>query len=80
MHSGGLCKPSFSAVVGNVDVDVSKYVAESRAQEARREIIVDMEDMVFVSLRKWVSSAWQVKSRNPFHSFFLVHAEYHREV
>jgi len=38
-------RPSFAAVVGNVDGDVSKYIATSRVQTGGQEIIEDMTDM-----------------------------------
>lgn len=38
-------RPSFTSVVGNVDSDTSKYIATTRVQESRREMIDDLEDM-----------------------------------
>ena len=38
-------RPSFSAVVGNVDGNVSKYIATSRVQTSRKEMIEDMCEM-----------------------------------
>ena len=42
-------KPSFAAVVGSVDSNGAKYVAATQIQEARKEIIEDLETMVMVS-------------------------------
>ena len=42
-------RPSFSAVVGNVDSDSAKYIATMQVQESRVEIIQDLEKMVTVS-------------------------------
>ncbi|KIJ70038.1 hypothetical protein HYDPIDRAFT_35479 [Hydnomerulius pinastri MD-312] len=38
-------RPSFTALVGNVDSDTAKYVATSRVQASRVEIIEDLKDM-----------------------------------
>ncbi|KIK94706.1 hypothetical protein PAXRUDRAFT_827744 [Paxillus rubicundulus Ve08.2h10] len=38
-------RPSFTALVGNVDSDTAKYVATSRVQGSRVEIIQDLEEM-----------------------------------
>ncbi|KZV61782.1 Piwi-domain-containing protein [Peniophora sp. CONT] len=43
-------RPSFTALVGNVDSSASKYVATMRAQETRKEIIQDLEAMVTVKI------------------------------
>ncbi|KAH7102563.1 eukaryotic translation initiation factor 2C [Auriculariales sp. MPI-PUGE-AT-0066] len=37
--------PSFAALVGNVDGDVSKYIARSRAQPPRQEMIDELGEM-----------------------------------
>lgn len=42
-------RPSFAAVVGNVDSEIAKYVAVSRPQCSRAEIVEDLVDMVSVS-------------------------------
>lgn len=42
-------RPSFTALVGNVDSGAAKYVATMRAQETRKEIIQDLQSMVTVS-------------------------------
>ncbi|KAG6333722.1 hypothetical protein ID866_5365 [Astraeus odoratus] len=38
-------RPSFTALVGNVDSDTAKYVATSRVQTSRKEIIEDLQEM-----------------------------------
>ncbi|KAH7914195.1 argonaute-like protein [Hygrophoropsis aurantiaca] len=38
-------RPSFTALVGNVDSDTAKYVATSRVQASRVEIIEDLKEM-----------------------------------
>ncbi|KAF4619813.1 hypothetical protein D9613_005017 [Agrocybe pediades] len=42
---GAIGKPSFTSLVGNVDSDSAKYIAESRAQTSRQEMIADLYDM-----------------------------------
>ena len=46
-------RPSFTAVVGSVDTYAAKYVATSRVQAGRQEIISDMKDMCKVSCENW---------------------------
>lgn len=41
-------RPSFTALVGNVDSNSAKYVATSRAQGSREEIIQDLREMAKV--------------------------------
>ncbi|KAF8974495.1 argonaute-like protein [Flammula alnicola] len=38
-------RPSFTALVGNVDSDTAKYVADSRVQTSRQEMIADLYEM-----------------------------------
>ena len=46
MHAPpGVNRPSYSAIIGSVDSHTAKYVATSRAQTGRREIINDMQEM-----------------------------------
>jgi eukaryotic translation initiation factor 2C len=45
---GSVGRPSFTSLVGNVDGDVAKYVAASRVQTSRQEMIDDLEDMAKV--------------------------------
>lgn len=48
-RQGRSSKPSYAAIVGNVDPDISKYVAISRPQHCRVETIQDLADMISVS-------------------------------
>lgn len=41
-------RPSFTALVGNVDSNSAKYVATSRVQGSRVEIIQDLAEMAKV--------------------------------
>ena len=50
MGDAGLGKPSVTALTGNIDLAACKYMAVSRAQETREEMIVDFEEMALVSL------------------------------
>lgn len=38
-------RPSFTSLVGNVDSDTAKYVADSRVQTSRQEMIADLDEM-----------------------------------
>ncbi|KAI0353623.1 argonaute-like protein [Trametes cingulata] len=38
-------RPSFTALVANVDSDTAKYIADCRVQTSRQEMIDDLEDM-----------------------------------
>jgi eukaryotic translation initiation factor 2C len=38
-------KPSFTSVVGNVDSATSKYIATTRVQTSRQEMIDDLQEM-----------------------------------
>ena len=38
-------RPSFTALVANVDSDTAKYVADCRVQTSRKELIEDLESM-----------------------------------
>ena len=46
---GAQDRPSFAALVANVDSDTSKYIADLRVQVGRREMIQDLESMAQVS-------------------------------
>ena len=50
--SGG--RPSFTAVVGNVDSENSKYVAKTSVQESRVEMIQDLRSMAKAVIDMWV--------------------------
>lgn len=41
-------RPSFTSLVANVDSDTAKYVAATRVQTSRQEMIEDLEEMAFV--------------------------------
>jgi eukaryotic translation initiation factor 2C len=41
-------KPSFTSMVANIDPTFSRYVAISKVQKSRQEIIDDSEEMVKV--------------------------------
>lgn len=59
MHPApGVNRPSYSAIIGSVDSHTAKYVATSRAQTGRREIINDMQEMCQV-LYLFVSYMWE---------------------
>ncbi|KAG6809227.1 hypothetical protein H0H93_016008 [Arthromyces matolae] len=45
---GSQGRPSFTAVVGNVDSDNAKYIATTRVQTSRQEIIDDLKEMTVV--------------------------------
>lgn len=44
----GVNRPSYTAIIGSVDSHTAKYIATSRAQTERQEIINDMQDMCMV--------------------------------
>ncbi|KAG8946725.1 hypothetical protein FRC04_011503 [Tulasnella sp. 424] len=56
-------RPSYSAVVGSVDSDASKYVAISRAQPCRREMIDDLADMIAHVIKKYMQYGKEVERR-----------------
>jgi eukaryotic translation initiation factor 2C len=41
-------RPSFTALVANVDSDTAKYIADSRVQTSRQEMIEDLQAMAKV--------------------------------
>lgn len=43
-------RPSFTALVGNVDSDTAKYVSSIKVQASREEIILDLQEMAKVSV------------------------------
>lgn len=45
---GSTGRPSFTALVGSLDSNASKYVATSRAQTSRQEMIDDLQSMTEV--------------------------------
>jgi eukaryotic translation initiation factor 2C len=46
-------RPSFTSVVANVDTNVAKYVASTRVQKSRQEIITDLKEMCKVRTRQY---------------------------
>ncbi|KAG8992734.1 hypothetical protein FRB90_000927 [Tulasnella sp. 427] len=56
MHPGPgqSARPSYAAVVGSVDSEISKYIAVSRAQGCRVEMIEELAEMVAHILRKYM--------------------------
>ncbi len=42
-------RPSFTSLVGSVDSNAAKYVADTRVQAGRTEMIEDLQAMVKVS-------------------------------
>jgi len=48
-------RPSFAAVTGNVDSDTSKYIATSRVQKRRQEMIAQLDDMVLHIINTYMS-------------------------
>ncbi|KAI0702894.1 argonaute-like protein [Cytidiella melzeri] len=51
-HSEG--RPSYTALVANVDSDHAKYVATSRVQTSRQEMIDDLADMAEEVIKKFI--------------------------
>lgn len=45
-------RPSFAAVVANVDSDTARYIATTRVQPPRQEMIDDLKEMCKVSFSK----------------------------
>ncbi|KAG8946718.1 hypothetical protein FRC04_011496 [Tulasnella sp. 424] len=63
---GQSVRPSYAAVVGSVDSEISKYIAVSRAQGFRVEMIEELADMVAHILRKYMQYRKEVeKNANP---------------
>jgi eukaryotic translation initiation factor 2C len=53
--------PSYAALVGNVDANVSKYIAVTRVQNSRVEIIENLEEMCKYILRQYVGYRKEVE-------------------
>jgi len=47
-------RPSFTSLVTSVDRYTAKYIATSKVQTGRQEIIADLEDMVKYALNKYM--------------------------
>lgn len=67
-------RPSYAAVTGNVDSETSKYIATSRAQKRREEMITELEEMVAVR----ASSLLPQPSHQPI--WVTVHPRYVHEI
>jgi len=58
-------KPSYASVVGSVDSNAVKYVAASRAQEGRKEEILDLKSMCLHIFNKYKGYQAMVEKRDP---------------
>ncbi|KAJ7157556.1 argonaute-like protein [Mycena crocata] len=56
-------RPSFTALVANVDSDTAKYVATSRVQTSRQEMIDELESMCEEVLRKYIEYREHVEKK-----------------
>ncbi|KAF9257187.1 Piwi-domain-containing protein [Marasmius fiardii PR-910] len=64
MHPApGSSLPSYTAVVGNVDSDVAKYISEIRVQTSRVEIIEDLGEMVRNILQKYMDYRQKIEQK-----------------
>ncbi|KAK7695892.1 hypothetical protein QCA50_000531 [Cerrena zonata] len=52
-HTEG--RPSFTALVANVDSDTAKYIAKCHVQTSRQEMIDDLKDMAMYMIRSFMS-------------------------
>jgi len=67
MHPApGSTLPSYTAVVGNVDSDAAKYIAESRVQQGRVEVIEGLAEMVRNILDKYMTYRKNVEKKANF--------------
>ncbi|KAG8963838.1 hypothetical protein FRC03_002522 [Tulasnella sp. 419] len=66
MHPGPgtMDKPSFAAVVANIDSATAKYIATSRAQTSRQEMIDDLEEMMVHVLTKYSAYRKEVEKKS----------------
>ncbi|TFY78817.1 hypothetical protein EWM64_g5198 [Hericium alpestre] len=56
-------RPSFTALVGNVDSDTAKYIATIKAQTSRQEIIADLESMSLYVLDMYMKYRQNVEKK-----------------
>ncbi|GJE88331.1 protein argonaute [Phanerochaete sordida] len=56
-------RPSFTALVGNVDLHAAKYSADSRVQTSRQEMIDDLEDMTKTLLERYKKYGKEIEKR-----------------
>ncbi|RDX40439.1 argonaute-like protein, partial [Lentinus brumalis] len=70
---GSQGRPSFTSLIGSVDSDTSRYVAECRPQTARVEMIEDLKDMAenILSLYKNYRAIKENKSFDPKRIIFF---------
>jgi len=59
-------RPSFTSVVGNVDTTASKYIATTRVQTSRQEMIDDLDDMCQHILRMYGKYRVNVEKKSAF--------------
>ncbi|KAF5388155.1 hypothetical protein D9615_000461 [Tricholomella constricta] len=57
-------RPSFTALVANVDSETAKYIACSRVQTSRQEMIEDLEDMSHHVLGKYIGYRMAVEKKS----------------
>ena len=58
-------RPSFTSLVGNVDSQTSKYVADCRVQIAREEMIHDLEAMATAHIDMYKKYRSVVEKKSP---------------
>ncbi|KAG8989796.1 hypothetical protein FRB94_014008 [Tulasnella sp. JGI-2019a] len=61
--AGYKSRPSYTAVVGNIDSTTSRFVAASRVQKAGQEIVEDLEDMVYDIVMKYMAYQRDVEKK-----------------
>ncbi|KAG8937958.1 hypothetical protein FRC00_008304 [Tulasnella sp. 408] len=47
-------RPSYAAIAGSIDSDASRYVAISKAQDTRQEMIQDLSEMISHIIKKYM--------------------------
>jgi len=62
---GSTGRPSFAAVVSSVDANAAKYVAISKVQVGRQELITDLQEMTSYALSKYLSYREFVEKARP---------------
>jgi eukaryotic translation initiation factor 2C len=63
---GATDRPSFTAVVGSVDSNAAKYVATTRVQTGRQEIINDLKEMCMEVLKLYMGYREKVEKQREF--------------
>jgi len=59
----GVNRPSYTAIIGSIDSHAAKYVATSRAQKGRQEIINDMQEMCMSILGQYKEYQVEVEKK-----------------